>query len=149
MGRFRFVVAVTVFMTSRGLFAQEIGPANRSVVADGGGALIVASSQSGKTLYGYSVFTGTWEGVNVINPDKVPVEPVVGGGVAYAVVGSRVYAFSAARGHWEVLELQGVAKPRLFVGDRIRVDVGTRIHVFSGPAGKWSSIDLAVDKAGR
>jgi hypothetical protein len=125
------------------------GPATPPVVADGGAALIVASSRSGKTLYGYSVYTGAWEGVAVDNPDHAPIEPVVGSGVAYAVVGKRVYAFSAAKGRWDAVGLPEVPRPRITVGDRIRVDSGSTIYMYSGPSGRWSSIDLAVDKEGR
>jgi hypothetical protein len=108
--------------------------------------LVIASSVSEKTLYGYSVYTGSWEGVAVENLDKAPLNPIVGAGVAYVVVGKRVYAFSAAKGRWDTVELPEVPNPRLSVGDRIRVDSGNKIYMYSGPSGKWASVDLSVDR---
>jgi hypothetical protein len=149
MAKSLFPNLVAVCLSCGLLSAQEPGPAAPPVVADGGAALIIASSRSGKTLYGYSVYTGAWEGVAVDNPDNAPLKPVVGSGVAYAVVGKRVYAFSAAKGGWDAVELPEVPNPRMAVGDRIRVDSGSKIYMYSGPSGRWSFIDLAVDKEGR
>src|SRR5262249_18715803 len=119
MARSLFRTMLALYLSCGVLSAQEPGPATPPVVADGGAALIVASSRSGKTLYGYSVHTGAWEGVAVDNRDHAPLEPVVGSGVAYAVVGKKVYAFSAAKGRWDAVELPEVPHPRMTVGDRI------------------------------
>jgi hypothetical protein len=146
MSRIMMVVVIAVLLTSTGLFAQELGPDKLLLITDGGAAIIIATSQSGKTLYGYSVYTGTWDGVTVIRPDTSPLEPVVSAGIGYVMVGKRIHAFSAKTGLWATVELPAVATPRLSVGDRLRVDVGSKIYMYSGPAGKWAILDLAADK---
>jgi hypothetical protein len=115
------------------------------VVADGGSNIIIATSESGKTLYGYTLATGIWEGLAVENSDNTRLDPTIGNGVAYVAIDKKIHAFSAATGHWATLELPEVASPKLGPG-RIRVDIGTKIHMFSGVTGKWATVDLAVDK---
>lgn len=147
MFRILTVVVIAVGLANTDLSAQEPGPVNRSEVIDGGASIIIASSQSGKTLYGYSIHTGTWDGVAVNNPEKSHMESaVVGSGIAYVTVGKRIYAFSAATGRWAVVELPEIATPRMSVGDRLRIDSGTKIYMFSGVTGKWAIVDLATDK---
>jgi hypothetical protein len=140
------VVMAVVCLDNPDLPAQEPVAARRSVVTDGGSSIILAASESGKTLYGYSVQTGTWEGVAVTNPGNSRPNPIVGNGVGYVAVGKRVYAFSPVTGHWTPLDLPEAAEPTISGGGRLRVDVGTRIYMFSAVTGRWATIDLAVDK---
>ena len=140
------ILLVVLCLANTDLSAQEPDSAKQAVVLDGGASIIIASSHSGKTLYGYSHYTGTWAGVTVNNPDKSRLEPVLSSTVGYVVVGKRIHAFSAKTGHWAVVELPEVATPRVSLGDRIRVDVGAKIYMFSGSAGKWAIVDLAADK---
>ncbi len=145
MSRSLPVVIAAVYFANPALSAQGPAPAGRMVVSDGG-AMIIAVSQSGKTLYGYSIRTGTWEGVAVTDPDKAPLMPIVGSGVGYVAVGRRVYAFSGATGLWAVLDLPEAAKPRISVAAGVRVDLGSKIYMFSGVTGRWALVDLAVDE---
>jgi hypothetical protein len=146
MRRIPMMVVLAVGLTNTESFPQEAAPTKKPVVADGGAAIIVAASQSGKTLYGYSVYTGSWDAVVVNNPELSPLEPVVVAGIAYVMIGKRIHAFSAATGRWAVVDLPEVATPRHSVGDRLRVDVGSKIYMYSGPTGKWAVVDLAADK---
>jgi hypothetical protein len=145
MSRLLSVVAAAC-LANPALSAQEPVPTKESVVSDGGASIIIAPSESGKTLYGYSIQTGHWDGVAVTNPDDARSLPCVGTGVGYVVVGKRIYAFSAETGRWAVLELPEAAEPKMSVGARLRVDLGSKIYMFSAKTGKWAIIDLAVDK---
>jgi hypothetical protein len=119
--------------------------APRAVVADGGGSIVIATSESGKTIYGYSIETGVWDGLAVENPGQSRPSPVVGSGIAYVAIDKKIHAFSSATGRWATLDLPEVAQPKL-MGSRIRVDLGNKIHMFSGKTGKWAMVDLGVDK---
>jgi hypothetical protein len=137
------VVLTAICLVNLPIVARGQAATTRSIVVSGVGE-IIAASESGKTLYGYSVHVGTWEGLAVANPDSIPLIPVVGSGVGYVAIGKRIHAFSPATGHWATLELPEVAQPEIYPGS-IRVPIGTKIHVFSGVTGKWATVDLAVD----
>lgn len=144
MSRNLMVFVIAAHLTSAVVSAQELAPARQSVVVDSV-SMIIAASHSGKTLYGYSAFTGSWAGVVLSNPDKSPVgPPTIGPSVGYVMVGKKVHAFSAKLGRWDVIELPEVATP-MIAGDRVRIDIGSKLFMYSGSTGKWATIDLAED----
>ncbi len=135
-----------VCLASAACPAQEADPAHPPMVADGGGLILIAPSRSGRTLYGYSMQTGAWEGIAVIKPDGAPLVPIVSSGLGYVVAGKRIYALSGGTGKWAVVELAKEATPKLAVGSRLRVDDGSTIHMYSAVVGRWSSVNLAGDE---
>lgn len=106
--------------------------------------IAVVISESGKTLYGYSAKTGNWDRVRVQNPDGRQIYPLVGGGVACAVVGTRAYGFSGTTGRWDVVE---ITPGRVPVVSRhfCCVDDGSKIYTFSNSTGRWSMADMSQD----
>jgi hypothetical protein len=147
MLRFPCVVALALCLTSSAVFAQELPRAKQPIARFSSGSILIVTSQSGKTLYGYSEQTGMWDSVAVVNPGKSSLMPRIGTSIAYIRVGKRLYAFSAATGRWATFDLpeEGESKIDHNVG-HLRVDVGSKIFMFSATTGKWSYVDLAVDK---
>jgi uncharacterized cupin superfamily protein len=111
------------------------------------GAVMVAVSKSGKTLYGYSTHTGTWDKTHVENPIKEFV-PIVQGEVAVLVVGKRAYAFGGKTGRWDSIELAEIPETSFpIIGGNVTcIVVGKRVYAFSGIAGRWDTEDLAGTK---
>jgi hypothetical protein len=111
------------------------------------GSVFLAASKSGKTLYGYSVRTGTWDKVHLDNPIKA-FEPVLTGNEGCVVAGKRVYAFSGIVGRWDSIEVADSKEPplpSLQSDDLIRLDIGSKIYMFSAITGRWSAADLSDD----
>ena len=110
--------------------------------------LTVAVSKSGKTFYGYSTHTGTWDKVHVENAVK-EFSPIVSGEVACLIVGKRAYAFGGQAGRWDSIEL--AASPEaswpLIDSNLACIVAGSRVYAFSGAAGRWDSIDLSGTKS--
>jgi hypothetical protein len=111
------------------------------------GSVFLAASKSGKTLYGYSVRTGTWDKVHLDNPTKA-FEPVLAGNEGCVVAGKRVYAFSGIVGRWDSIEVADSKEPplpNLQSDDLIRLDIGSKIYMFSAITGRWAAADLSDD----
>ena len=53
----------------------------------------------------FSATTGEWATQRLLKPVKEQISPVVGPGCALFQEGNNVYAFSAQKGHWDVLSL--------------------------------------------
>jgi hypothetical protein len=109
--------------------------------------VVLAISKSGKTLYGYSVRTGTWDKVRLDQAIKA-FEPVVDGNVGVLVVGKRVYAFSGIVGRWDSVEVADAKEPpvpSVGTNNLVRFDIGSKIYMFSAITGRWSVADLSVD----
>jgi hypothetical protein len=111
------------------------------------GAVMVAVSKSGKTLYGYSTHTGAWDKTHVENPIKEFV-PIVQGELAVLVVGKRAYAFGGKTGRWDSIELAEIPETSspIIGGNVACIVAGKRVYAFSGIAGRWDTEDLAGTK---
>ncbi|HEV3418099.1 MAG TPA: hypothetical protein VG056_14835 [Pirellulales bacterium] len=111
------------------------------------GPIFMATSKSGRTLYGYSVRTGTWDKVRLDSPAK-EFAPNLAGSTGFVVLGKRVYAFSGIVGRWDSVEVADSKEPpvpTLDSDDRVRFDIGTKTYMFSAITGRWAVADLSVD----
>jgi hypothetical protein len=109
--------------------------------------VVVGLSKSGKTLYGYSARTGSWDRARLDQAVK-DFEPVVDGNQGVVVVGKRVYAFSGIVGRWDSVDVADAKEPPVpMVGSNnlVRFDIGSKIYMFSAITGRWSVADLSVD----
>jgi hypothetical protein len=69
--------------------------------------------------------------------------PIVGPGVVVYALGSNIYAFSAERKTWDVLELPPGSRATPIVGPgSVRVQQGNQTHEFTAAGGKWKHVDL-------
>jgi hypothetical protein len=113
-----------------------------SMVSEGGVAVVI--SKSGNSLYGYSAKTGNWDRVRVQEPDGRPILPVLGGGVACAIVGKHAYGFSETKGRWETVEVAPGAT-QMVSQHLCWIVAGSKIFMFSDTTGRWSIADMSQD----
>jgi hypothetical protein len=111
------------------------------------GSVYVACSKSGKTLWGYSAHTGTWDKVR-LEPAVKGFNPVVEGEIACIVVGKRAYAFSSTRGRWDSVELAEWKEPPVPILERNEACVvaGSHVYGFSAKVGRWDVINIGDSK---
>jgi hypothetical protein len=129
-------------MSAKGGYADDKQPATLYT-----GSVLVSLSNSHRTLYGYSVNTGSWDKVRLDKPIK-EFQPIASGREACVVVGSHVYAFSGVVGRWDSIEVADAKEPPVPIvdaDDRIRVVSGSKIYMFSAITGRWAAADMAVD----
>ena len=75
----------------------------------------------------------------LLKPVEDEINPVVGPGSALYQAGKDFYAFSARRGTWGVLHLEGQEEPTATASPAdIEVMQGNRLYVFSLKQGEWS-----------
>jgi RNA polymerase sigma factor (sigma-70 family) len=102
---------------------------------------VLALMMKGETVTevaAFSAMTGEWKTQRLLNPIKQQIVPVVGLGCALFQEGNNFYAFSAQKGLWDVLSLQGGEKPRASLsGTDIMVQQGNLIFVFPYKLAKW------------
>jgi RNA polymerase sigma factor (sigma-70 family) len=96
----------------------------------------------GKTIdhiAAFSAYTGEWSIQHLLKPAEEQVVPAISNGVALYQVGNDFYAFSAKKGTWGVLHLEGneEGKSALSPTD-VSVFQGNRLYVFSLKQGEWS-----------
>jgi RNA polymerase sigma factor (sigma-70 family) len=106
------------------------------------GSDIAALMIKGKTIdhvAAFSPYSGHWTKQHLLKPIADEINPVVGPGCALYQVGNDFYAFSAKKGSWGVLHLEGdeEAKAAISPSD-IEVMQGNRLYVFSLMQGEWS-----------
>jgi hypothetical protein len=106
--------------------------------------VIIAISDSGKTVAGYSIETGEWARVTVNAEEKTAITPVVAADFGVFVHRNRAYGFSNKSGKWAVIDLDGSGVP-IVSGNHARVDIGRKRYMYSPIAGAWSMFDLAAD----
>ncbi len=87
----------------------------------------------------FSRYTGVWAVQKLKKPVEEEITPCMSpGGVIYQV-GNDVYAFSARKGIWGALHLEGNEKPKVAASTNdIEVLQGNKLHVFSLNRGQWS-----------
>ncbi len=106
------------------------------------GSDIAALMIKGKTIdhvAAFSPFTGTWSVQHLLKPVEGQINPVVGPGSALYQAGNDFYAFSARRGTWGVLHLEGHEEATATTSPAdIEVVQGNRLYVFSLKHGEWS-----------
>jgi hypothetical protein len=108
------------------------------------GRILVAVSESGKTVYGFSDITGRWSKTSVELGTGNVIQPIVASDVACFVMGTKAYAFGAQSGVWSVIDIGvGATPPR--VGTRVRIDSGSKLFIFTSASAEWSVVDLAKD----
>ncbi len=87
----------------------------------------------------FSKYTGQWSEQPLLKPVDGVIQPIVGPGSALYQAGNDFYAFSAQRGKWGVLHLEGEAKAGGTVSsNHIQVMQGNRLYVFGLKYGEWS-----------
>lgn len=101
-----------------------------------------AWSESGDTIWGYSLLKGKWSKVK-ITPPKKGIAPTVGLSVIAVVTDDRVYAFSNQAARWDVLKSKGI--PQVWQ-DRVIVEEDGQYHIFSDATGRWASQSEAVEE---
>jgi RNA polymerase sigma factor (sigma-70 family) len=106
------------------------------------GSDVAALMIKGKTIghvAAFSPYSGDWTKQQLLKPIADEINPVVGPGCALYQAGNDFYAFSAKKGTWGVLHLEGneEAKAAITPTD-IEVMQGNRLYVFSLMQGGWS-----------
>jgi RNA polymerase sigma factor (sigma-70 family) len=87
----------------------------------------------------FSPYTGAWSMQQLLKPVEEEITPVVGPGSALYQAGDDFYAFSARRGTWGVLHLEGHEKATVTTSPTdVEVIQGNRLYVFSLKQGEWS-----------
>ena len=106
------------------------------------GSDIAALMIKGRTIdhvAAFSPYTGEWSKQHLLKPIDEIINPVVGPGSALYQAGKDFYAFSARRGTWGVLHLEGDDEATATVSpEDIEVMQGNRLYVFSLKQGEWS-----------
>jgi len=87
----------------------------------------------------FSAYTGEWRTQHLLKRAEEQIIPVIGPGSALYQVGNDFYAFSAKKGTWGVLHLEGKeeATSSLSTTD-VSVVQGNRLYIFGLKQGKWS-----------
>jgi hypothetical protein len=87
----------------------------------------------------FSKYTGEWSEQRLLKPVEGVIQPWVGPGSALYQAGNDFYAFSAQKGKWGVLHLEGEAKARGTVSSHhIQVMQGNMLYIFGLKYGEWS-----------
>jgi hypothetical protein len=87
----------------------------------------------------FSPYTGAWSTQHLLEPVEEQINPVVGPGSALYQAGKDFYAFSARRGSWGVLHLEGNEEATATTSPtHIEVMQGNRLYIFSLKQGEWS-----------
>jgi RNA polymerase sigma factor (sigma-70 family) len=106
------------------------------------GSDIAALMIKGKTIdhvAAFSPYTGNWTLQHLLKPIEGEINPAVGPGCALYQAGNDFYAFSARRGTWGVLHLEGNEEANASLGPNdVEVMQGNRLYVFSLKQGEWS-----------
>ena len=109
----------------------------------------------GKTIdhvAAFSPYTGSWSRQHLLTPVEGEINPLVAPGSALYQAGNDFYAFSARRGTWGVLHLEGREEATATTSTTdIEVVQGNRLYVFSLKQGEWSkgvAVYLAPAAAG-
>lgn len=112
-----------------------------------GFGIVTAVSESGKTAYGFSDFSGRGDKIT-IEPGTAKVDQMtVGAGVACLVTGAKAYAFGNESGKWSAVDL-GAERARATVGNGVVCVVsGTKAYAYGAKSGKWSEVDLGSGRA--
>ena len=96
----------------------------------------------GKTIdhvAAFSPYTGNWSMQHLLKPIEGEINPAVGLGCALYQAGNDFYAFSAQKGSWGVLHLEGDEEATAPMSPTdIEVMQGNRLYVFSLKQGEWS-----------
>ena len=87
----------------------------------------------------FSKYTGEWSEQRLLKPVDGVIQPIIGPGAALYQAGNDFYAFSAQKGRWGVLHLEGEAKASGTVStNHIQVMQGNMLYVFGLKYGEWS-----------
>ncbi len=96
----------------------------------------------GKTIdhiAAFSAYTGEWSTQHLLKAAEEQISPVIGPGSALYQVGNDFYAFSAKRGTWGVLHLEGKEEGTSTLSPTdVSVVQGNRLYIFSLRQGEWS-----------
>lgn len=109
-----------------------------------GTQLLVAVSESGRTVHGWSIITGEAAKVTLDPAVQGAVIPVVGGEVAAFVHGTKAYAFGARSGKWAVVDLGVKEQPTVGL-QHVEIRLGGKLFLFSTNSKNWTVIDLTEE----
>ncbi len=98
----------------------------------------------------FSRYTGVWSVQKLTKPAEEEITPYLAPGGAIYQVGNDVYAFSARKGTWGALHLEGNEKPLVSASQSdIEVLQGNKLYVFSIKHGQWSpGVEMYLRPAG-
>jgi len=100
--------------------------------------LIIAWSENGDELRGFSTKLGDWDLLNI--DAQLEITPVLGSQVAAVRVGNKLAAFSAEKGWWDVVTLSKDWAGEFQASDEV---VTTRdnghLYTFAAQKGRWTS----------
>jgi RNA polymerase sigma factor (sigma-70 family) len=103
---------------------------------------VAALMIKGKTIdyvAAFSAFTGNWVPQKLRKPAEDEINPVLGRGYALYQSGNDFYAFTARKGYWGVLQLDGNEDVKVTTSaEDIEVLHGNKLYVFSVKQGEWS-----------
>lgn len=97
----------------------------------------------------FSRYTGVWAVQKLAKPAEEEITPYLAPEGAIYQVGNDVYAFSARKGTWGALHLEGTEKPLVSASQSdIEVLQGNKLYVFSTRRGNWSpGVEIYINPA--
>jgi RNA polymerase sigma factor (sigma-70 family) len=118
----------------------ELPPGTRAQpIAGNDIAALMIKGKSIEHVAAFSPYTGNWSMQHLLKPIEGEINPVVGQGCALYQAGNDFYAFSAKKGSWGVLHLEGNEEAKAAISPTdIEVMQGNRLYVFSLMQGEWS-----------
>jgi hypothetical protein len=87
----------------------------------------------------FSKYYAEWSKQHLLKPVEGELTPIIGPGCALYQAGNDFYAFSAMKGKWGVLHLEGDPKAQAVLSPNdVQVQQGNKLYVFSVKGGEWS-----------
>jgi hypothetical protein len=118
----------------------EIPPGTTAIpVASGDTVALMIKGKTIDQIAAFSAHTGKWAVQRLLKPVEGVLNPLIGPGSALYQAGNDFYAFSAEKGTWGVLHLEGDEKSLSSVSStHIEVRQGNMLYVFNLKRGEWS-----------
>jgi RNA polymerase sigma factor (sigma-70 family) len=102
-------------------------------------AALAIKGKTISTVAAFSTFRGTWIPQTLLKPVEEEINPAIGPGWALYQAGNDFYAFSAAKGSWSVLHLEGPEEASVNTTPTdLEVLQGNKLYVFVIKQGVWS-----------
>jgi hypothetical protein len=100
--------------------------------------LIIAWSESGDELRGFSTKLGDWDLLKI--DSQLEIEPVLGSQVAAVRVGNKLAAFSAEKGWWDIVNLSTDWTGDFYSsGEVVTTRDNGHLYTFAAQKGRWTS----------
>lgn len=141
-----FAIAILIAVT--GLATWPTAEAQLGRGGFGGGAFrgidgyMVERSQSGKSLYGYSEKTGSWDKLTVEPHTDDGLNAVQSTGVAALRGQQAVHAFGPDSGKWATVATDGNPSPVVVSAAVAACVAGDRLYAFGSSSDDWAVAEL-------